>query len=255
MPSLPMHVPQFDDAAQQREAATFGMWVFPRDRSPVLRRHVHGLHRISFRVSRGVCGQRHTLLPFGGTNVAVLLVSSATMAFAVRAAREQRAALTWLLAATAALVRAPSVIKGFVYAQEIHGAVLVTRQQLSLCRAARHACAEMFFYLDFLTTGVHALHVTIGILLIAAFAVRARRDLVAGRDPDIGRSARPHGISWTSSGVSDFRRHRSRGPPFMNLATDSKIYLRTTAALLGICPSRLSLPPYLISAHSIPLRP
>ena len=64
---------------------------------------------------------RHTLLPFGGTNVAVLLVSSATMAFAVRAAREKRrAALTWLLVATAALGTTFLVIKGFEYAQEIH---------------------------------------------------------------------------------------------------------------------------------------
>ena len=31
----------------------------------------------------------------------------------------------------------------------------------------------MFFYLYFLMTGVHALHVTIGVVLIAVFAVRA----------------------------------------------------------------------------------
>ncbi len=169
------HAHQFDDAAQQREAATFGMWIFLA--TEVLFFGGMFLGYTAYRHAYPAAfaeASRHTLLLFGGTNVAVLLISSATMAFAVRAARErQRAALVWLLAGTAALGTVFLVIKGFEYAQEIHEHLLPGSAFHFEGPHAAHA--EMFFYLYFLMTGVHALHVTIGVVLIVVFAGRAWR--------------------------------------------------------------------------------
>ena len=109
---------------------------------------------------------------FGGTNTAVLLISSATMAFAVRAAREQRrTALALRLFATAGLGVLFLGIKGCEYAREISEHLLPGSAFHFPQPYATHA--QMFFYLYFLMTGVHALHVTIGVILIAIFGFRA----------------------------------------------------------------------------------
>ena len=47
--------PQFEDAAQQRETAQFGIMGFSRHGSAFLWRLVHGLHFVSASLSRGLC--------------------------------------------------------------------------------------------------------------------------------------------------------------------------------------------------------
>lgn len=115
---------------------------------------------------------RHTLIAYGGTNTAVLLISSTVMAFAVRAAKQNRRGLLGLLLlVTASLGALFLVIKGFEYAHEIHEHLLPGRSFRIEAADPQHA--EMFFYIYWLTTGVHALHVTIGVVLISFFALRA----------------------------------------------------------------------------------
>ena len=169
------HAHQFDNATQQRESATFGMWIFLATEILFFGAMFLGytVYRLAYPAAFAAAS-RHTLLAFGGTNTAVLLISSATMAFAVRAAREKRRiALALRLFVTAALGTLFLGIKGFEYAREISehllpGASFHFEQPF----APR---AEMFFYLYFLMTGVHALHVTIGVILIAIFGFRAWR--------------------------------------------------------------------------------
>jgi cytochrome c oxidase subunit III len=169
-PALPH---QFDDAGQQREASTMGMWLFIA--TEIL---FFGGMFLGYTVYRSSYSQafaeasRHTLIVLGGINAAVLLISSTTMAFAVWAARENR---RWLLISflllTASLGGLFLVIKGFEYSKEISEHLLPGSSfQIA---AAEPAKAEMFFYIYWLMTGVHALHVTIGILLILVFAARA----------------------------------------------------------------------------------
>jgi cytochrome c oxidase subunit III len=62
------------------------------------------------------------------------------------------------------------IIKGFEYAHEIGEGLLPGRN--FHIHAADPAHAEMFFYIYWLMTGVHAIHVTIGVILIATFALR-----------------------------------------------------------------------------------
>jgi cytochrome c oxidase subunit 3 len=164
---------QFDDPAQQREAATMGMWLFLATEILFFGGMFLGYTAYrSFYPQAFAGASRHTLIAFGGTNTAVLLISSTVMAFAVRAAqRNRRGLLGLLLLATASLGALFLVIKGFEYAQEIHQGLLPGPSFHIEAADPQHA--EMFFYIYWLMTGVHALHVTIGVLLIGFFALRA----------------------------------------------------------------------------------
>ena len=164
---------QFDDAAQQRDAATIGMWLFIA--TEIL---FFGAMFLGYTVYRYAYPQsfaeasRHTLIAFGGTNAAVLLISSTTMAFAVYAAREnRRKSLVLFLLLTAFLGALFLVIKGFEYSCEISEHLLPGSSfRIAVPEPSK---AEMFFYIYWLMTGVHGLHVTIGVILIVIFATRA----------------------------------------------------------------------------------
>jgi len=178
MPELPAiqspaHAHQFDDAAQQRDAATFGMWIFLATEVLFFGGMFLGytVYRVAYPIAFAEASS-HTLLTFGATNTAILLISSATMAFAVKAAREnRRTALVIRLCMTAALGALFLGNKGFEYAHEISEHLLPGKDFHFEGPQAGHA--QMFFYLYFLMTGVHALHVAIGVVLIGFFALRA----------------------------------------------------------------------------------
>jgi cytochrome c oxidase subunit 3 len=171
--ATPSHLQhQFDDVGQQRQSATLGMWLFLA--TEVLFFGGMFLGYTAYRIYYPQAfaeASRHTLIVYGATNTAVLLVSSAVMAFAVRAASQNRRALLGLLLVlTASLGALFLVIKGFEYAREIQEGLFPGRG--FHVDAADSAHAEMFFYIYWLMTGVHALHVTIGVALIGLFAFR-----------------------------------------------------------------------------------
>jgi cytochrome c oxidase subunit III len=164
---------QFDDSGQQREASTMGMWLFIATEILFFGGMFLGytVYRCSYPQAFTEASS-HTLIFFGGINAAVLLISSTTMAFAVCAARENRRwLLVWFLLLTASLGCLFLAIKGFEYSKEISEHLLPGPS--FHIEAAKPAQAELFFYIYWLMTGVHALHVTIGIGLILIFAGRA----------------------------------------------------------------------------------
>src|SRR6185312_11546168 len=124
MPEAAMPAPpperQFATMPQQAEAATLGIWVFLA--TEVL--FFSGL-LLAYTVLRKAYpvgfaeASRETKIVIGSVNTAVLLTSSATMAWAVHAAEAgQRRLLVWLLAATAALGLVFLALKGIEYSQE-----------------------------------------------------------------------------------------------------------------------------------------
>ncbi|MDQ6655823.1 MAG: cytochrome c oxidase subunit 3 family protein [Verrucomicrobiota bacterium] len=164
---------QFDTAEQQREAATMGMWLFLA--TEIL---FFGGMFLGYTAYRTYYPQafaeasKHTLVLFGSVNTAILLISSTVMAFAVKAAKaNRRGLLGLLLLVTASLGVLFLVLKGFEYSQEIHEGLFPGRN--FHIDVADPVHAEMFYYLYWLMTGVHALHVTIGVVLIGFFALRA----------------------------------------------------------------------------------
>jgi cytochrome c oxidase subunit 3 len=164
--------PQFNDPTQQRNAATLGMWIFLA--TEVL--FFGGLF-LAYTVYRNIYpagfaeGSNHTLLTLGTVNTALLLVSSFTMVLAVRAAALRRLDyVAVFLALTAVLGTAFLVIKSFEYRQEIHEGLLPGK--IFLFAGPQAKAIELFFLLYFIMTGVHALHVGIGVLLLSYFTLR-----------------------------------------------------------------------------------
>jgi cytochrome c oxidase subunit 3 len=159
-PALAHH---FDDLGQQREASTLGMWVFLV--TEVL--FFGGLFLV-YTVYRNLYGDAfavasHELdITLGGINTAILIASSLTMALAVHAAQTgNRRQLVMFLLLTMALGLAFLGIKGVEYHEKfvehhVPGPDFVFEPEY-----ARHA--QIFFSLYFLMTGLHALHMIIGL--------------------------------------------------------------------------------------------
>ncbi|HEY1328650.1 MAG TPA: cytochrome c oxidase subunit 3 [Casimicrobiaceae bacterium] len=163
---------QFDDAAQQADAASLGMWLFLA--TEVL---FFGVLFFAYGVARAhfpdafAAASRHTNLPLGTTNTAVLLTSSFTMALAVHTASIRRlrgAAL--LLVITAGLGVLFASIKITEYAIDYHGHLVPV---IDFAFDPRYAQGAMlFFWLYFATTGLHLVHLSIGIVIALTFAWR-----------------------------------------------------------------------------------
>ncbi|WP_395332081.1 cytochrome c oxidase subunit 3 [Novosphingobium sp. BL-8H] len=115
----------------------------------------------------------------GGINTALLLTSSLLVALAVSLCREGRArAAGWALAGAIALGLAFLAVKGFEYGLEWRdGMVPVLRP-----KGLEGSVQTLFMTLYFTATGLHAVHVTIGLVLLAAMIrpfSSARRDPAA----------------------------------------------------------------------------
>jgi cytochrome c oxidase subunit 3 len=155
----PDHAHQFDDAFQQHEAANLGMWSFL-----VTEIMFFGGAITAYLVYRFLLGDAFTHtghemnLLLGSLNTGVLLCSSLTMALAVRAAQLSRPRLlVALLVVTALLGVAFLGIKGIEYAEHLapgaHFAFALSRPP-----------AERLFYgFYFVLTGIHALHMAVGV--------------------------------------------------------------------------------------------
>jgi cytochrome c oxidase subunit III len=160
VPGLAHH---FDNIEQQREATTLGMWVFLV--TEVL--FFGGLFTV-YLVYRSwypdaFAAASHELdITLGTINTAVLITSSLTMALAVHAAQlGERRRLMMFLVVTMALGATFLGIKGVEYYHKfaehhVPGPGFIFEKEY-----ARNA--QLFFSLYFLMTGLHALHMVIGL--------------------------------------------------------------------------------------------
>ena len=171
--------PQFADADQQAEASHLGMWTFLATEvlffgglfmAYILYRH---LYPDAFAI-----GSRHTDLLYGTLNTAILLTSSLTMALAVHAAREsQTKSIVRYLVLTIVFAVGFLVVKGFEYHEDFVDH-LVPGPNFNAALPPR---AGMFFWLYWAMTGLHAIHVTVGVGLLSVITILARRGRFSGR--------------------------------------------------------------------------
>jgi cytochrome c oxidase subunit 3 len=167
---------QFADLTQQREAARIGMWVFLMSEVMffgalfVVYFYNHFLYSGAFQAA----GAR-TDLPLAAANTAFLLLSSLTMALAVQAAKEGRGRdLRTRLGLTLILGTGFLVMKGLEYAEHIQDHLL-PGAGFVFTPAAQARPAELFFYLYFVMTGLHALHMLVGLAWIGGLALWSGR--------------------------------------------------------------------------------
>jgi cytochrome c oxidase subunit 3 len=170
---------------RQRDAGKFGIWVFLA--SEML---FFGALLLTYTVCRldhtdaFAAAGRETNIWYGTINTAILLTSSLTMAVASQAAASSnsfRRLIILCLTLTAALGLAFLVVKGFEYKEDIDKHLLPGAQF-----ALKQAGAQLFYGLYWLVTGVHAIHLTIGIVLVSRLALLGYRSkLVLHENPEI----------------------------------------------------------------------
>jgi cytochrome c oxidase subunit 3 len=181
---------QYSTLAQQRETAMLGMWAFLATEVLFFGSLVAAY--FNYRIWFGaefIAAARMTRVALGTANTAILLTSSACMASAVAAkeAGSRRSAIAWLTG-TAALGIAFVAVKFFEYSLE-YGEHLVPA--LNFDSARYSGATEIFFTFYFCATGLHALHLLIGITLVTWLALRIRR-----RGTEHGQVARLIGLYW-----------------------------------------------------------
>jgi cytochrome c oxidase subunit 3 len=165
----------FGSTAQARDAARLGIWVFLATElmffGPLFLGYAAG--RLAFGAGFAAAS-RHTDIVIGTMNTAVLLTSSLFMALAVSALElGKRRAATRCLWITAALGAMFLGFKAFEYLEEWQEQ-LIPWLDFRFEPALRKPAA-LFYFLYFGMTGLHALHLTIGIGVVGTFARQLHR--------------------------------------------------------------------------------
>ncbi len=164
---------QFDDMPQQQEASTLGMWTFLA--TEILFFGAMFMSYIAYRYTYPEAfaeASKHTIVLYGTINTAILLTSSLTMALAVHAAQEgnNRMLLVFLLI-TIFFACCFLGVKGLEYHEDLD-------EQLwpgPHFKSGLPPQAQIFWFLYWAMTGLHALHVTIGVGILSVIAWMAWR--------------------------------------------------------------------------------
>ena len=190
-PALAHH---FDTLEQQKEASTLGMWVFL-----VTEVLFFGGLFVAYSIYRAwypdvFAAASHSLdLTLGAFNTVALITSSLTMALAVHSAQTgDRKKLMLFLVATMALGAVFLGIKAVEYADKFeHHHVPGPTFQFEPEALAREA--QIFFSLYFVMTGLHALHMIIGLGILTWMLRWAWTGLIT---PDYASPIEISGLYW-----------------------------------------------------------
>ncbi|HEY2989488.1 MAG TPA: cytochrome c oxidase subunit 3 family protein [Candidatus Binatia bacterium] len=166
---------QFDDLEQQHEASWIGMWIFLATEVMFFGGMFTGyaFYRAAYPQAFAAASNRLDVW-LGAINTAVLISSSFTMALAVHGAETgRRKALIRFLLLTIVLGAVFLGIKFFEYHSKFEEHLVPGHSFQFEGLLARPA--EIFFSFYFAMTGMHALHMVIGIGLLAVMVVKARR--------------------------------------------------------------------------------
>ncbi len=157
----------FSDAGQQFDAAKTGMWIFLL--TEIL---TFGGLFVAYGIYRSwnpeMFFQAHKALNanLGALNTIVLITSSLTMVLAIWSIQNNKRRQTiWFLVATIALAATFMVVKYFEYSHKFHLGQLPGR--FYTYTGIEGTNPHIFFSIYFMMTGLHGIHVLIGIGLIA----------------------------------------------------------------------------------------
>ncbi|MEQ9090667.1 MAG: cytochrome c oxidase subunit 3 family protein, partial [Balneola sp.] len=167
----------FVDSDQQFDAAKMGMWVFIVNEILFF----GGLF-CAYIVFRAWHPELFTLAAkeldttMGAINTVVLIGSSLSIAMAIRAAQLNKK--KWLeinLLITITLACVFLVIKYFEYTHKFHLGIF-PGESLYTYEGVDHPLAHVFFSIYYIMTGIHALHIIIGVGIMIWIYIRARKN-------------------------------------------------------------------------------
>jgi cytochrome c oxidase subunit 3 len=192
-PALQHH---FENMEQQREAGTLGMWVFL-----VTEIMFFGGMFLAYTLFRYqypaafVSASNHLDITLGAVNTAVLIVSSFTMAMAVFATQVGKRQLTIICLILTMILGAGFLgIKAVEYREKYRDSLIPGRlipwrpfnpavaqhgekdpHKLHLIDGANVKNVELFYWIYFAMTGMHALHMVIGLGIMTVILIMAWR--------------------------------------------------------------------------------
>ena len=167
--------PQFDDLDQQHDAATLGMWIFL-----VTEVMFFGGLFAGYTIYRSIypaafaAGSRLCEVNLGAINTGVLICSSFTMAMAVHSAQVGKR--KWIVALLVITMLLGSLFLGIKFLEYFHK----YREHLIpghgfVYQGAGSAQVQLFVCFYFGMTGLHALHMIIGIGVLVFMTLAAGR--------------------------------------------------------------------------------
>lgn len=164
----------FDTAQQEFDAAKIGMWAFIAQEVLFFSVLFVAYAVLRFLYPEMMYGGAELLdWRLGFLNTLVLITSSFTMVMGVRSAQINRLShCFYYLFATFAFAGVFMLVKYFEYAAKFHHGLLPSRFFDS---ASSFETLPLFFGLYFVMTGLHGLHIVIGMGLLAWLMIRCRR--------------------------------------------------------------------------------
>jgi cytochrome c oxidase subunit 3 len=171
----PGHAHHFQDAGQQKEASTLGMWLFLGTEVMLFGGMFAGYFAYRYAYPHAwEMGSSMLYQSLGSINTAVLICSSFTMALAVRAAQlGQRKPVMIFLLLTIVLGAIFLGIKFTEYYAKF-AEHLVPGSKFAFAAEYKDA-AQIFFSFYFAMTGMHALHMIIGLGIMTVILIGAWR--------------------------------------------------------------------------------
>jgi len=170
---------QYEDIEQQRDAGRLGMWTFLVTEilffGGMFTAYIiyRVLHLASF-----IQGSHQLIVKYGATNTAVLIISSLTMALAIRAAQtgKKKGAIifwlvcTWLLGAAFIAIK----LRFEWYRDWLEG--LIPGFHWFYNTPPHPQGVKMFMVFYFCMTGLHAVHMVVGLGILTVLIVMTARN-------------------------------------------------------------------------------
>jgi cytochrome c oxidase subunit 3 len=204
----------FENMEQQREAGTLGMWVFLVTEIMFFGALflAYTLYRYQYPAAFATASN-HLDIKLGAINTVVLIVSSFTMAMAVYSTQVGKRRnsvicliLTMILGATFLGIKAVEyhdkytdnlipgqLIPGHPFNPEVAKPGDTDHHKLHLVPGATVRNVELFYWIYFAMTGMHALHMIIGLGLLTVMTIMAGR----GRfSPEYHAPVEISGLYW-----------------------------------------------------------
>jgi cytochrome c oxidase subunit 3 len=157
---------QYATLDQQGDTAQLGMWAFLVNETLFFGALIftYYLYRMTYPHEFAVAA-KDAVLWCGSINLAILLTSSLTIVLAINAAAQgERRQMIWWLIATLALGGAFLCIKGYEYYLDFQDKVVpVVNFEV---KPGEGSAGELFWVFYWVATGLHAIHLTIGIGLV-----------------------------------------------------------------------------------------
>jgi cytochrome c oxidase subunit 3 len=185
---------QYATLEQQGDTAQLGMWVFLVNETLFFGALIfpYFVYRLTY-PDEIAHAASDTVLWCGTVNLVILLTSSLTMVLAINSgAQGRRRHMVWWLVATAALGVAFLLIKGYEYYLDFESKVVPVVNFET--KPGEGRAGQLFWVFYWVGTGLHAIHLMIGVGLVLYMLWRIRQGKIT---PEYYAPLEVVGIYWS----------------------------------------------------------